>query len=347
MRSVVTRSRSPASGSRVPDLRTTITEVVTGLAMFGAPDLDTALQTLTAPVENVSPELWANLRTAWNDRVHEDAFDAAWANGVAFLAAKDGLRKRRALVVEWKGPHKAPGDEVVPADLRIDHVYQVSCKYLSRIVVNASPSHLFERLLTGGHGQRSPDWFQHVAPQQLGALYECARRAVDGELPERVEQLTGADRRQLSSALKGAWTPDAAAAYEDLVATVAKASTDTWLHSMGDDAERMLWRLLRIGSAPYFVLGTAATGHLRLRIATPWDWRQRFSLKRLVVEPRPAGQPTVSWRAVVREKATRRETAVDGHVEVRWSHGRFCGPPEAKVYLDTPHADVPGYFALV
>ena len=35
-----------------------------------------------------------------------------------------------------------------------------------------------------------------------------------------------------------------------------------------------------------------------------------------------------------------------GHVEVRWSHGRFCGPPEAKVYLDTPHADVPGYFPL-
>jgi hypothetical protein len=38
---------------------------------------------------------------------------------------------------------------------------------------------------------------------------------------------------------------------------------------------------------------------------------------------------------------------VDGHVEVRWSHGRFCGPPEAKVYLDTPHQAVPGYFALV
>ena len=35
-----------------------------------------------------------------------------------------------------------------------------------------------------------------------------------------------------------------------------------------------------------------------------------------------------------------------GHVEVRWSHGLFCGPPEAKVYLDTPHTEVPGYFRL-
>jgi hypothetical protein len=37
---------------------------------------------------------------------------------------------------------------------------------------------------------------------------------------------------------------------------------------------------------------------------------------------------------------------VRGHVEVRWSHGRLAAPPEAKVYLDTPHDDVPGYFPL-
>jgi len=37
---------------------------------------------------------------------------------------------------------------------------------------------------------------------------------------------------------------------------------------------------------------------------------------------------------------------VGGHVEIRWSHGQFGGNPEAKVYLDTPHNDVPGYFRL-
>jgi hypothetical protein len=35
-----------------------------------------------------------------------------------------------------------------------------------------------------------------------------------------------------------------------------------------------------------------------------------------------------------------------GHVEIRWSHRPFCGLPEAKVYLDTPHAHVPGYRRL-
>ena len=37
---------------------------------------------------------------------------------------------------------------------------------------------------------------------------------------------------------------------------------------------------------------------------------------------------------------------VAGHIEVRWSHGRFGGLPEAKGYLDVPHHRVPGYFEL-
>ena len=35
-----------------------------------------------------------------------------------------------------------------------------------------------------------------------------------------------------------------------------------------------------------------------------------------------------------------------GHIEIRWSHGRFANPPEAKVYLDTPMDELPGYHRL-
>ena len=55
-----------------------------------------------------------------------------------------------------------------------------------------------------------------------------------------------------------------------------------------------------------------------------------------------AGQPTVRWRADLADRlgGTR---VVEGHVEVRWSHGKFAGVPEAKIYLDTPHHEVAGY----
>jgi hypothetical protein len=32
---------------------------------------------------------------------------------------------------------------------------------------------------------------------------------------------------------------------------------------------------------------------------------------------------------------------------LRWSHGKFSGNPEAKVYLTTPPHDVPGYTQLL
>jgi hypothetical protein len=135
--------------------------------------------------------------------------------------------------------------------------------------------------------------------------------------------------------------------YRDLCRAVAGATAERWAARITPrNREAVLWRLLRIGSAPYFVLGTSPSGAMRLRIDTPWDWRQRFSLRRFEVAAQPGGQPRVGWRAAYRVLATGEERAVEGHVELRWSHGRFSGPPEAKVYLDTPHHEVPGYHEL-
>ena len=59
--------------------------------------------------------------------------------------------------------------------------------------------------------------------------------------------------------------------------------------------------------------------------------------------PAASGQPQVNWSRHVR-RHRRGDCASDrcrGHVEVRWSHGRFAQPPEAKVYLDTPVGRAP------
>ena len=331
------------------DLRTTITEVVTALGTLGADhdDVDDALARRPPELQNVDGDVWEQLTGALHGPGRRALFHAAWCNGRAFLAARDALRGRRPDVVEWKGAHRAPGDEVVPADIRIDHVYFVSCKYLSRIVMNASPAHLFDRLLAGGHGKRGGDWFAQVAPAEHARLYDAVKDAVDARLPRDVADLTATDRRTIAHALRGGWPDGATEHYDALVARVAGESGRRWRDAIAHDAQRLLWRLLRIGSAPYYVLGVAIDDVLRLRIATPWDWRRQFELCDFSVAAGGGGQPVVRWRAIVRDRAKPDdELPVDGHVEVRWSHGRFGGPPEAKVYLDTPHRAVPGYFPL-
>ena len=85
---------------------------------------------------------------------------------------------------------------------------------------------------------------------------------------------------------------------------------------------------------------------MRLRIGTPWDWRQLFTLKSFTIIAAPAGQPRVAWSATTQRKVDGMEQQVDGHVEIRWAHGRFSSV-EAKVYLDTPHGEVAGYFPVL
>jgi hypothetical protein len=412
--------------------RTTVTELGTALGMLGGADIDAALRSQTPVMRSLSPEMWQHLADLRTGGVYDPEFHAAWANGKAFLNAEDGLRGRLAKLVEWKGTGRAPGDEVAPIDLRVDHVYLVSCKYLSNILFNVSPAHVFDYLLIAGQSRSSRaarqvlpgggDWFAEVAPAEYQELYEAVRRDVlleerrgggagsaaapavrtgartrlasgsprrrshatlpglgaqDGAeldrtsagelrgpgdngrraaraglprgLPHFAVDLTTSQRDAMSEWLSGGWTPGTKDLYVRLSDAVARASVRRWEAAMdvgGGGGESMLWRLLRMGSAPYFVLGSSAARSLRLRIATPWDWRQQYELLSIAMEPQGGGQPRVGWEALVRNRSSHDVTEVVGHIEVRWSHGRFGGLPEAKGYLDTPHHGVPGYFPL-
>lgn len=332
----------------MPAPRTIVTELGTALGMLGHATIDEALAARPPAMVSVAPENWKHLEELRGGGAFDDEFEAAFTNGRAFLGARDGLRHRLPLTIEWKGSQRAPGDEVAPVDLRVDHVYLVSCKYLSHILFNASPAHLFGELLAGRHGRRSGDWFDTVAPTEHQTLYRAVRPAGPFGLPDRAADLRPDQRRALAAALAAGWPEGADPAYAALAAAVSVASARRWQAALdrAGDQEAMLWRLLRMGSAPYFVLGATARHPLRLRIATPWDWRRRFRLRRVSVAAQPGGQPRVGWRAAVDDVTTGRRHDVVGHVEIRWSHGRFGGTPEAKVYLDTPHAEVPGYFPL-
>jgi hypothetical protein len=166
-------------------------------------------------------------------------------------------------------------------------------------------------------------------------------------LPLLVTDLDASHRRRMREGAPAPWSGELQEAYVALSSAVSAASCARWAALLPTMATRelMLWRLLRFASAPYFVLGTSREGPMRMRVATPWDWRQRYRLAAFEMESRLAGQPTVDWRADVRDRVSGSPVSVGGHVEIRWSHGRFSAV-EAKVYLDTPHHEVPGYFPL-
>jgi hypothetical protein len=307
------------------------------------------LATKPSRLLNVDDVTWRRLLDAFESGEHYRQFETAFQNGAALLFADDGLRRRPPRLVEWKGPHRLPGDDVVPADLRIDHVYQVSCKYLSQIMLNAGPARLFDRLLVGEERTRD-DWFGIVAPAEYQTFYDSARQIIPADLPGLVGDLGSSHRAVLKDALRPRALPSTM--QEPWIVLCDAVATETarrWRERLSTPHSRLrlLWRLLRIGDAPYFILGTDGLQRIQLRVASTWDWMQQFELRAISIHARTAGQPEVGWRASIRTRSDGSERDVLGHVEVRWSHGRFQGAPEAKVYLDTPHDNVPGYFPLV
>jgi hypothetical protein len=333
------------------NLKTEISEVVTGLGASGAATLEDALHARPGALMNVNDSVWIRICDAHAAGAEAGLFDAAWANGRALFESDEGLRRRVPMRIEWKGPHKPPGYESLPADLRMDHVYLVSCKYDSKILRNAAPAQVFDhRLVDRSVARSEDDWFATVAEEAqewfLGAVRAYLRQ------PEtiscRVHVLSDHARRVIRARCARNWPDALIDAWREFSSVVSTETALRWRTALSSKSrkEEMLWRLLRLESSPYFVLGTRNDEAVRYRVATPWDWRQEFRFVSLeIIADQDAGQPLVQWRAEVEEIATGGSRFVEGCVEIRWTHGRFSGV-EAKILLVTPPHDVPGYVAL-
>ncbi|MXW09874.1 MAG: hypothetical protein F4Z78_08590 [Gammaproteobacteria bacterium] len=334
------------------DDRTKVTELATALGLTGHRTLREAIEARPAVLE-ISSDEWDDLDRILASRKLIAVAGSAFANGAYYAAHTDGLDGRIPQHIEWSGGRRIPGDRPVPADLLIDRVYMISCKYLSKILHNTAPAHVFLDALVAAPESRGINWFQHVAPTAHEALYVRTVEVLGlSDMAESPEVLDSEHRRKLKAALKKrtiSGLPDELdPQYKALIGDVSRRSAELWRQALGDRAEqeRMLWRLLRIYSATYFILGIDQRRTMRLRVMTPWEWRQSYQFVSLAVRAAGRGQPRVDWDATYRDLAAGQRHHVRGHIEIRWSHRPFCGPPEAKVYLDIPHEQVPGYRQL-
>ena len=98
---------------------TLITEIVTGIGMLPEVSMDTVFQCPTAPDQfrGVEPETWNRLCALRAEDSLAATFETAFTHGRYFLSASGGLRGRPPVKVEWKGPHKPPEHDPLPADL--------------------------------------------------------------------------------------------------------------------------------------------------------------------------------------------------------------------------------------
>ena len=234
------------------DDRTKLTELATALGMTGHATLREAIEARPGVLE-IEADEWDDLNRILGAGKLAAVAETAFANGAYFASHADGLNGRTPRRIEWSGGRRLPGDRPVPADLLVDRVYMISCKYLSKILHNTAPAHVFLDGLAGTSKSRGVDWFQKVAPDAHEALY--ARTVEVLRLPDMAESPISQTREQrprLRLALKELAPPGLPEGldqeYERLIEEVSRASAALWEADLVDRSqqERLLWRLLRI-----------------------------------------------------------------------------------------------------
>ena len=333
----------------MPSPRTNITEITTGLATLGYQSLDRALEVRPRHISHVDDLVFDNLEAARASGNFDEEFNIAWSNGWTFARSDQGLRGRPPWHLEWKGPHKPASRsiETIPADLRIDHVYLISCKYGSEILHNSSPVVLFDRCLAPTTERASQvDWYETVAPEPYRQLWEPILNQSLTRPPRSPLEASKDQRNSIKAYLKANPVDTKSPAYCAFVDDVSNQTARRWQQSIGNLAgqREMIWRLLRLQGAPYYLLGADKQSKpLRYRVETPWDFNQRYVVNGLNITAGNRGQPAVNWTASITSNESAVEHLVEGFVEIRWSHGKLNGPPEAKVHLSTNPHRVPGY----
>ena len=336
----------------MPDNRTKITELATALGMTKYPTLKEACQNRPEEIK-IDATIWSDLDKIIDEGQFAQYAQKAFSNGKYFKDHQDGLLGQTVRRIEWTANQKNPGDENFPSDIIINRTIYISCKYKSNLLHNAAPARIFVNALAPLPGKKQPNWYQEVARKEYISFYKQSINSFGlANMPDNPAQRTKSQKECLKKCFKrppSEWPPPLQESYQELIFKVSSVSSNKWKEAFNnlDKPVRMLWRLLRIYTATYFILGSNGKNDLRIRVCTPWEWNRKFKLQSFDIFPAGGGQPQVNWKAQCLDKKNKSSHEINGIVEIRWSHGKFGGNPEAKVQLKTKHEQVPGYYPLL
>jgi hypothetical protein len=257
---------------------------------------------------------------------------------------------RAAPSLRWLGPDKLSRSVSSAQDLLVCGI-PVSIKNDSNVVYNLSPHNLFERVPSGLRAlPRSDNWFLRNAPGDMQSLYQIAvsdlaGRGFPAEYTEFERKATRAYRKQLQCLIRDRIDPEVPAfrhTYRLMCHSVSKSSTDLFNGIFArtvSSAERipMLDGLLevffRLDSVPYLLAGIDGGAPFAVNVPSITHWRKEWQITSVQAVPDSAsGQCIVGFEFTVEHRQTRNSHTLPFHAEVRWSHGKFCGNPEAKLY---------------
>lgn len=272
---------------------------------------------------------------------------------------------RQARVVQWTGPQQQASTTSVAKDLLVANT-PISVKTESNVVANLSPSNMLVNLPGGtAPSSREDNWYLTTCPVEFQALYTFVRELRSGlqYLPKDVqsfeETASRADRKKIQKILKEStkqeneeFTDRYLGLCHRVAETSAEMFNETLARSLKTGARRAVleniarW-FFRLNAVRYVLCGIDRKEEFALIVPELTSWFREWDLAEVIAKPDPTrGQSVVDFEVLCRKKDNRHEQRIPYHAEIRWSHGRFSGTPESKLYKDFPWRTLPFFPGL-
>jgi hypothetical protein len=263
----------------------------------------------------------------------------------SFLEKRAGVRDPK---VRWTGGGRTLA--LAPKDIEIIGSYKVSVKEESRLIRNPSPYNVFERWPKADFfsRRRSENWFLRIAEQSLQEYYgSCGGPQTTGCLTVRdfFANADSTNKNEFKKHVANLTKSDSTVhkIYQRFCSEVSTKSAQIFNESLDRSKISEISRyFFLINTNSYILAGLERGSPFAVLVPDLDDWTSRFEIKKVVAHPKEAGQPEVRISITLLNKHDRSEHIFNIRVEVRWSHGKFCGNPEAKVYREWEIQEIPG-----
>jgi len=267
---------------------------------------------------------------------------------------------KQADVVQWTGPFRQASTTSVAKDLLVANT-PVSVKTESNVVANLSPANMMVNLPGGtAHSSREENWYLTTQSEEFQELYAFVRGMSPEvqDLPEDIrsfeEQASRKDRNRIQKILKECSESEKKAftkRYRELCHRVAEKSADLFNQNLTASLstgsrkavlENLARWFFRLNAVQYVLCGIDRKDEFALVVPDLTSWLREWYLADVAATPDiTRGQSVVDFDVVYRRKKDRSEHRAPYHAEIRWSHGRFSGAVESKLYKDFAWRDLP------
>jgi hypothetical protein len=262
----------------------------------------------------------------------------------------------------WSGPERQASSVSLSQDLLVANI-SVSIKNESNVVYNLSPANLFDALPRGELSLTwSANWFLKHAEDEIRDLYEFASKHCE-DLPADVyefEEVARAARKKLQGTIKAQGDADRKRfneLYIKMCHKVAQISANSFNSQFSQTfktgrrsalLDNIVMTFFRLDSLPYLLIGIDSSQPFAIEVPSITQWKQQRSIKNVYAKPGlERRQCVVYFNLECENKETHETESYKFHAEIRWSHGKFCGNPESKLYKDFCWQDVTFFANIV